>query len=157
MLEQAVAQRLPAAPELDALATEAFDRLVAGEATGLAALASSLWISERQLRRRYETAIGLGPKAVHRIVRFQRFLALAWTLERPSDHLALLAAEAGYADQSHLARDAARLEGRTPRAILLESQQRCGCGHDHAASYRPLLANRRPLGADAHRYPGGVW
>jgi hypothetical protein len=28
-----------------------------------------------------------------------------------------------------------------PRVFLAESEQRCGCGHDHAASYGPLLAS----------------
>ena len=54
--------------------------------------------------------------------------------------LQLAAADAGYADQAHLTREAKELEGRSPRTLLLESEQRCGCGHDHAASYRPLLA-----------------
>jgi hypothetical protein len=41
----------------------------------------------------------LSPKVLQRMLRFQRFLALADKLERPSAHLAHLAAEAGYADQ----------------------------------------------------------
>lgn len=146
-LERTVAARLADAPALDPLATAAFDRLVSGPSIGLAPLASSLCISERQLRRRYTAAIGLAPKALHRIVRFQRFIALAWTHEQPSAHLARLAAEAGYADQSHLSREAARLEGRSPRTILLESEQRCGCDHEHAASYGPLLGHRCPPAA----------
>jgi AraC-like DNA-binding protein len=98
-----------------------------------------LFISERQLRRRFEAAAGLTPKTLQRILRFQRFLALAWLSERPSAELARLAADAGYADQAHLTREAARLEGRPPGVFLVESEQRCNCGHDHSASYGPLL------------------
>jgi AraC-like DNA-binding protein len=76
---------------------------------------------------------------LRRILRFQRFLALAWLRARPSTQVADLALEAGYADQAHLSRETARLEGRSPRNFLSESELRCGCGHDHSASYAPLL------------------
>jgi AraC-like DNA-binding protein len=138
LLEQAVADRLGDGPALDLVATEAVRRLPSHD-SDLPALASSLDISERQLRRRCNAAVGLPPKTLHRVFRFQRFLARAWTLERPSAHVAQLAADAGYADQAHLTRDAKELEGRSPRAVLLESEQRCGCSHDHSASYGPLL------------------
>jgi AraC-like DNA-binding protein len=147
LLEQAVADRVADGPDLDPLATEAVRRLMPPQSTDLNSLATSLYISERQLRRRCEAAVGLTPKLLHRILRFQRFIALAWTLERPSTQLARLAAEAGYADQAHLTREAKRLEGRSPRTLLLESEQRCGCGHDHAASYAPLLRAARPQAA----------
>ena len=141
ILEQTVANRLTDEADVDPIAAQAVDRLVSGQR--ISALAGALWISERQLRRRCTRAVGVSPKALHRILRFQRFLALAWTLEQPSTQLARLAAEAGYADQAHLTREATRLEGRSPRTLLLESEQRCGCGHDHAASYDPLLRPRR--------------
>jgi AraC-like DNA-binding protein len=140
LLERAVADRLADGPDLDAIAAEAAKRLLPVGAKGVNSLGSSLYISERQLRRRFEASIGLPPKTLQRILRFQRFIALAWTLDEPSKHLARLAADAGYADQAHLTREAKELEGRSPRTLLLESEQRCGCGHDHAASYRPLLA-----------------
>lgn len=140
LLEQAVADRLADGWDLDPLATEAVHLLTSGQATTLASLVSALSISERQLRRRCEAAVGLAPKALHRIIRFQRFIALAWTLEQPSAHLTRLAYEAGYADQAHLTREAARLQGASSRALLLDSEQRCGCGHNHSASYGPLLA-----------------
>jgi AraC-like DNA-binding protein len=56
-------------------------------------------LSERQLRRRTRAAVGYGAKTLERILRFQRFLALAGS--RP---LAQLAPLAGYADQPHLTR-----------------------------------------------------
>ena len=117
-------------------------------ARGFASMASSLFISERQLRRRFEAATGLAPTTLHRILRFQRFLALAWTCERPSTQVTRLAVEAGFVDHAHLSREAARLEGRSPRAFLSESELRCGCGHDHGAprtaAPRPPVAQGRP-------------
>jgi AraC-like DNA-binding protein len=133
-LEAAVASRANAP---DPVVGEALRRLLEGET--LASVAASLFISERQLRRRCETAAGLAPKTLHRILRFQRFLALAWHAERPTAELARLAAEAGYADQAHLTREAARLEGRSPRVFLAESEEHCCSGHDHSASYGPQL------------------
>jgi AraC-like DNA-binding protein len=78
-------------------------------------LGATLGVSERQLRRRFAEAVGYGPKTLARVLRFQRFLALA----RSGDDLARLALTAGYADQAHLTRETRRLAGRTPLELLL--------------------------------------
>lgn len=75
--------------------------------------------SERTLRRRCEEAFGYGAKTLDRILRFQRFLTLSWTARSPISHLA---AAAGYADQSHLAREVRRLAGQSPSRLLAELQ-----------------------------------
>jgi AraC-like DNA-binding protein len=75
--------------------------------------------SERTLRRRCDEAFGYGPKTLDRILRFQRFLALAWTQRSVISHLA---AAAGYADQSHLVREVRRLAGQSPSRLLAEVQ-----------------------------------
>ena len=142
-LERTVSERLAGATAPDPVVAEGVRRLTSGRRAGVASMASSLFISERQLRRRFEAATGLTPTTLHRILRFQRFLALAWTSERPSTQIGRLAVEAGYTDQAHLNREAGRLEGRSPPDFLSESEQRCGCGHDHAASYAPLLTTMR--------------
>jgi AraC-like DNA-binding protein len=141
-LERAVAERLAAAPGPDPVVAHAVLPLMSGRRADVASLATSLCISERQLRRRFESATGFTPTTLRRILRFQRFLALACTRAPPSTQVAQLAVEAGYADQAHLSREAARLEGRSPRDFLSESELRCGCGHDHSASYAPLLRHR---------------
>jgi AraC-like DNA-binding protein len=82
----------------------------------VAALADRIGLSERQLLRRCTSALGYGPKTLARILRFQRFRALAAT--RAGRGLAELAAEAGYADQPHLTRECVRLAGETPVAFL---------------------------------------
>jgi AraC-like DNA-binding protein len=79
-------------------------------------LLSALGLSERTLRRHCEHAFGYGPKTLDRVLRMQRFLELARTC--PGLGLADLAGVAGYADQAHLSREARRLTGLTPTAIL---------------------------------------
>jgi len=88
------------------------DPLVRAVATGTPR--QRLGIGDRQLRRRFIDAVGYGPKTLERILRFQRFLALAG---RHGD-LARLAFEAGYADQAHLTRECTRLAGLPPAALL---------------------------------------
>jgi len=133
--------RLPDAAAPDPLIADAVRRLL-WRANDVTELTSALYVSERQLRRRSTDAIGLAPKAVHRILRFQGFLALAHGREPVGPDLAQLAADAGYADQSHLARESLRLAGISPRELLRESARQCAPTHDHAASFAPLLQAR---------------
>jgi AraC-like DNA-binding protein len=127
--------------QLDPLVAKMVRRLLTARRDDVSAVASSLYVSERQLRRRCEKAVGIGPKALQRMLRFERFLALTRRHDSKRAELARLAIEAGYADQSHLSREAVRLAGRTPRALLHEAEHHCRGAHDHAASYRPLLAS----------------
>jgi AraC-like DNA-binding protein len=142
VLEREILARTSDADEPDPIAAAAVRHLRPWQVAEVGSLTSELYISERQLRRRCLAAIGLAPKALHRMLRFQGFLALAGQREHPSAELALLAAESGYADQSHLTRESMRLAGLTPHALLRESELNCGPAHDHAASYGPLLAAR---------------
>jgi AraC-like DNA-binding protein len=128
----------------DPMVAEAVARLLPGRAPDLRSLWSSLEVSERSFRRRCRSAVGIGPKALHRILRFQGFLARAqYALARgrrpDEDGLARLAVDAGYADQAHLTRECRRLAGVSPRVFLDQVQRSCGCGHDHEASFAPLL------------------
>jgi AraC-like DNA-binding protein len=85
-------------------------------------------LSERQLRRRVESAVGYSPRTLARIVRFQRFLAAA-RARRPEDReLAALAADAGFADQAHLTREARSLGGLPPAALLGWEDERLAAG-----------------------------
>lgn len=79
-------------------------------------LAGSLGISERQLRRRCQAAVGYGPRMIGRVLRFRRFVSRIDAAGTAVD-LAGLAADVGYADQSHLTRESARLGGLTPAAL----------------------------------------
>jgi AraC-like DNA-binding protein len=119
-LTAAVARRLPAPDAIDPLVRAA----VVGAArprTPVEALGAGLGIGERQLRRRFDDAVGYGPKTLQRVLRFQRFLALAEAdrlAGAAQPDLAQLAFEAGYADQAHLTRECRRLAGLPPAALL---------------------------------------
>ena len=67
------------------------------------ALACELAVSERQLRRRFESAVGYGPKRLARVLRLTRALAAA----HAGEELGRVAVDAGYADQAHFATTAA--------------------------------------------------
>lgn len=139
MLEAAVFARLAEVPRLDAIVAETVQRIMCGQMDGVRSLASSLKLSERQLRRRCVAAIGVTPKVFERMVRFQGFLALAGRRKDPTAELGRLALEAGYCDQAHLSRESRRLAGRTPLSVLREAKIHCGAAHDHGASYEPML------------------
>ncbi|MEX5636628.1 helix-turn-helix domain-containing protein [Parafrankia sp. FMc2] len=100
------------------------DRLVPAVLAGVRRRASvaevgeAAGIGERQLLRRCRAVFGYGPKTLARILRLQDALALA----RGGTALAHAAAEAGYADQPHLARDVRALAG-VPLRTLLRQQQ----------------------------------
>jgi AraC-like DNA-binding protein len=85
-----------------------------GATVSQAAAAAS--VSERELQRRFTRDVGYGPKTLQRVLRFQRFMHLLPT--RPEGGLAGAAALAGYADQSHLSREARKLAGMSPRELL---------------------------------------
>jgi AraC-like DNA-binding protein len=76
-------------------------------------------LSERQLRRRFVTEVGYAPRTLARVLRLQRLLHLARDVRGSAGTvLATLAVTAGYADQSHMGRETARLTGLTPASLL---------------------------------------
>jgi AraC-like DNA-binding protein len=147
-LEQEVVRRSQDVIDADPVVTAAIRRLQPWRPDNIGVWMAGLFISPRQLRRRFVSALGFGPKRLQRILRFQGFLALSQL--RHDDHrgLARLAAQAGYADQAHLTRECSEFTGLTPRAFLEETWKSCGATHDHGPSYaglrRALLAGGGP-------------
>ena len=96
--------------------------LAAGGRCGVSALAAETGWSDRHLRSRFREETGLTPKAAARVIRFDRARRLlqvrAARPEPPS--LASLAADCGYYDQAHLAREFRELAGCAPSAWLAE-------------------------------------
>lgn len=84
----------------------------------VATLARALEVGERRLHRRFTAAVGYGPKTFQRVMRLQRLLALARRQPQGRASLATLAADAGYADQAHLARELRALSGETAAVLL---------------------------------------
>jgi AraC-like DNA-binding protein len=81
-------------------------------------LPAALGIGERQLLRRFDAAVGYGPKALDRVLRFQRFVRRTAAVADDLDQLARVAADLGYADQAHLTRECRRLSGLTPAQLV---------------------------------------
>jgi AraC-like DNA-binding protein len=94
------------------------------------ALATGVGLSERQLERRFLERVGLGPKRLARITRFERALGL---LDRRELSQAEIAARAGYSDEPHLLRDFRALAGVTPGALLRERARDVGFVQGDAA------------------------
>jgi AraC-like DNA-binding protein len=146
-LQAHLVQEFRAAARVDPLVREAVRALMPWHPVNIDTLATHLALSASQLRRRCLQAVGVGPKVLQRTLRFQGFLALAQAGataagRRGADGMAGLAIDVGYADQAHLSRECLRLTGLTPRQLLGGSVDRCACGHEHSASYRPFLATR---------------
>ena len=91
-------------------------RLLGRPASRAEAVADTLELSERQLRRRCQASVGYGPRTLQRVLRFRRFVSAVDAGRLPGG-LAGAAAAAGYADQPHLTRECVRLSGLTPQAL----------------------------------------
>jgi AraC-like DNA-binding protein len=85
-----------------------------GGRTRIAALAGEIGWSRKHLAAKFTDAIGIGPKTLSRIVRFNRALSLS---KQQDDDWAGIAADCGYADQAHLVREFRQLAGETPTAL----------------------------------------
>jgi AraC-like DNA-binding protein len=97
----------------------AWDRLEdTGGTLRIADLAREVGWSRRHLAGRFRREIGLAPKAAARVIRFERACDRLSAPDRPA--LARVAAEGGYVDQAHLARDFRELAGITATAWLAE-------------------------------------
>lgn len=80
----------------------------------IGSLAADLGWSRRNLGQRFRQEIGLTPKEVARVLRFEHAHALATAAEPRS--WADISVRAGYADQAHLVRDWRAFTGRAPTA-----------------------------------------
>ncbi|MEJ3657634.1 helix-turn-helix domain-containing protein [Actinomycetes bacterium KLBMP 9759] len=97
----------------------AWDRIAeTGGAMRIEELAREVGWSRRHLAGRFRDEIGLSPKAAAKVIRFERACDLLRAPRRPP--LAQVAADTGYVDQSHLARDFRDLAGLTATEWLAE-------------------------------------
>lgn len=97
----------------------AWDRLEnSGGTLRIGELAAEVGWSRRHLADRLRAETGLGPKTAARLIRFERACDRLRGPQRAT--LAEVAADAGYADQSHLSRDFRDLAGQTATCWLAE-------------------------------------
>jgi uncharacterized glyoxalase superfamily protein PhnB/AraC-like DNA-binding protein len=97
----------------------AWERLAASDGgVAIGALAEEVGWSRRHLAARFRSQLGMGPKTIARVLRFQRAVALLRDEEGPE--LARIAADCGYFDQAHFTRDVRAFAGVTPTELLAE-------------------------------------
>ncbi|WP_049570032.1 helix-turn-helix domain-containing protein [Nonomuraea sp. SBT364] len=112
LIEAAFLDRLAGQPRADlerGHLVDAAARLLPG--SGVRAVASELGVSERHLRDVFTAGVGVAPKRFARIHRVRR--VLGEVCRRPA---AVLAADAGYYDQSHMTAEFREVMGVPPSA-----------------------------------------
>lgn len=82
-------------------------------------IANKLNVSKRQLERIFLANVGISPKKLGRIIRFNTSIKLFSKVEP----LTTLAYEAGYFDQSHLVRDFREFSGLSPKTFFRQPCQ----------------------------------
>lgn len=119
VLDRVLLDALVDAPSPPPGVVRAWDQIMAaGGGVEVSALARDVGWSRRHLAQQFQRELGLSPKVVGRVVRFDRARRLLTARNRPG--LATVAATCGYYDQAHLTRDFRELAGMTPTAWLAE-------------------------------------
>ncbi len=125
MAEAFVAERIAAARPASAEIAWAYDTIRARHGDiRVRDVAASLDWSRKHLNERFRAEVGVGPKAVARMARFNRALDLS--RRGAGGGWAGIAAEAGYADQAHMVREFREFGGITPTEVtpqLLEDRR----------------------------------
>ncbi|MFT7464996.1 MAG: AraC-like DNA-binding protein [Pseudohongiellaceae bacterium] len=135
LLADALLARLPQPRETSRLIGQAMGWIVDSQGSIAAReIARRLNWSPRTLERHFSTYVGLSPKALCRIERFQQLVqrldGVSLVSPRPQhspSHLAGLAFDMGYADQSHLAREFKQLAGVTATQYRAEQHGFSDC------------------------------
>lgn len=110
----------PATDDGDArIEQRAVEALRLGTGASLERLADALGYSSRQLRRRLLAFVGMNPRLVDRLSRFERALSAVQHLPRNGPvSWPDLALECGYCDQSHFIREFRTFSGSSPDRYL---------------------------------------
>jgi len=82
------------------------------------ALADESGLSSRQLERKFLSDVGLGPKLLSRILRFQQVFR---AVDRNEASWPAVALDCGYYDQAHLIKDFRQFAQQTPAVLFCES------------------------------------
>lgn len=116
LVEEFLARRAADAPPPTPVVGQALRRLRETEGRiRIGALAAELNCSRRHLGALFTSEVGLAPKAMARVLRFE---ALARRLDESPAAWADIAVECGYADQPHLNREVRALAGVSPGELV---------------------------------------
>jgi AraC-like DNA-binding protein len=109
-------RRLEIGPAPSAEVARAWHVLTAsGGRTPVTALADEVGWSRKHLHHRFKEQVGLSPKVMGRVLRFERAVRL---MAAGGRSWADIAADCGYYDQAHLNREVRALAGCTPTELL---------------------------------------
>jgi AraC-like DNA-binding protein len=115
VLRKTLVARMTSGPQPTAVVGWAWDRLVATNGSlRIGDLVRQTGVSHRHLATRFREEIGVTPKGLARVLRFEHSLRMLQATETP---LAQVAAAAGYYDQAHFNRDFREMAGCTPGAM----------------------------------------
>ena len=117
LLARAASVGLEATPALTA-ATRLFESR--GQAS-VQLVAEEVGLSVRQLERQFQTQIGLPPKLLGRLSRFEAATHHIFAAQEPS--FTRLAHELGYADQAHFNREFRAFATKSPSTFLAETRE----------------------------------
>jgi AraC-like DNA-binding protein len=117
LVEALLARRGESGPPVESEVARAWHRIaVSGGRVRVDELAAEVGWSRKRLWDRFRSQIGLSPKQAAKLVRFDHAAHRLAT----GDGAARVAAEGGYADQSHLHRDVLAFTGVTPATVAGE-------------------------------------
>jgi AraC-like DNA-binding protein len=122
VLDGFLLRRLDAGPAPDPEVARAWGLLDGGRGVTVAGLAADVGWSRKHLTHRFREQVGLPPKVMARVLRFQRAVGLL----TGGTGLAEAAFACGYYDQAHLNREFRALSGCTPTELIggqLEQQR----------------------------------
>jgi AraC-like DNA-binding protein len=114
VLEEALLSRMPRSRPGHPAVPVALGRL-AQPAVTVAEVAAGVQLSRRRFVEVFTAEVGMTPKRLSRVLRFQRATALARRAHTPD--WGELAAACGYFDQSHLVHDVTEFTGTSPRQL----------------------------------------
>jgi AraC-like DNA-binding protein len=125
LLDGFIAERFARAHDAKATVIEAWHGLASqhGRMT-IREIARKIGVSRRHLAKLCLSELGMTPKSLARILRFDHARKLARTVPRLG--WAELAFETGYADQAHLVREFRALSGLTPSKLLRRDRAETG-------------------------------
>lgn len=117
LTEDLLARRVAAGPSVDPRVARSWDRIIGSRGrVRVHELAAEVGWSRKRLWSRFGTQIGLPPKRAAKLVRFHHAVRRL----AAGEDAARIAADSGYADQSHLHRDVLEFTGATPAAMARE-------------------------------------